>query len=156
MMTITTTTTQMKWMQTQKKIQVNEVKKIYTRIQIKVKAQMFSSLSDGTSTIKGWHLFRTRDYSILMAEDKGNFKYALRIFPIKKTVNEYNYSHLIDLGKPIAYVPSKIIAILFSVLRQMMQRVLRKYYVYLLVPVSCYVQILPHIMDSSTVRLVLL
>ena len=53
-------------------------------------------------------MLRTRDYSILTAEDKEIFKYAFQILPIKKAANEYNCRRLIDLEKPIAYVPSKI------------------------------------------------
>jgi len=73
----------------------------------------------------------------------------------KKAANEYNYIRLIDLWKPIAYVPSKNNCdTSFSALSD--DGSLEKVLFYQLVSVSCYIQILPHIMDSSMVWLVLL
>ncbi|KAL2462147.1 ATP-dependent DNA helicase [Abeliophyllum distichum] len=64
-------------------------------------------LSDGTSTIEDWHMFKTRDYSTLTIEEMNNFRYALRLFPTKRSANEYNRERLIQLGRPIARIFSK-------------------------------------------------
>ncbi|KAL2499053.1 ATP-dependent DNA helicase [Abeliophyllum distichum] len=64
-------------------------------------------LSDGTSTIEDWHMFKTRDYSTLTIEEMNNFRYALRLFPTKRAGNEYNRERLIQLGKLIARIFSK-------------------------------------------------
>ncbi|KAL2500189.1 Uncharacterized protein Adt_25739 [Abeliophyllum distichum] len=64
-------------------------------------------LSDGTSTIEDWHMFKTRDYSTLTIEEMNNFRYALRLFLTKRSANEYNRERLIQLGRPIARIFSK-------------------------------------------------
>ncbi|KAF5196426.1 Atp-dependent dna helicase pif1 [Thalictrum thalictroides] len=64
-------------------------------------------LSDGTSTIKDWHLFKTRDSTLLTPVELNAFKFALRLFPTKQAAHDYNCKRLVDLGKPIARVHSK-------------------------------------------------
>ncbi|KAF5176526.1 Atp-dependent dna helicase rrm3, partial [Thalictrum thalictroides] len=64
-------------------------------------------LSDGTSTIKDWHLFKTRDSTLLTPVELNTFKFALRLFPTKQAAHDYNCKRLVDLGKPIARVHSK-------------------------------------------------
>ncbi|KAL2474964.1 ATP-dependent DNA helicase [Abeliophyllum distichum] len=64
-------------------------------------------LSDGTSTLEDWYMFKSRDYSTLTAEEMNNFKYSLRLFPTKQSANQYNRKRLIELGRPIARIVSK-------------------------------------------------
>ncbi|KAF6142390.1 hypothetical protein GIB67_033817 [Kingdonia uniflora] len=63
-------------------------------------------LSYGTSTMEDWELLHTRDWSFLRTEEKENFKHALRLFPTKIAANDHNQDRLIELGKPIARIPS--------------------------------------------------
>jgi len=74
----------------------------------------------------------------------------------KKTANEYNCSHLIDLENPIAYVPSKNNCDTSSSVSSDDAKGLEKVLCLSMVPSSCYVQFLSHIMDSSIVPWVLL
>ncbi|KAL5717816.1 DNA helicase [Ranunculus cassubicifolius] len=64
-------------------------------------------LSNGTSTFCDWELFKTRDLSLLRAEEANKFSLALRLFPTRDSATDYNLSRLIELGKPCAQIRSK-------------------------------------------------